>query len=210
MQILFKDYVRCVDQLMMLRAVIQLATDITFDFEGDRAYGRRGAALTFELIEKVKWHGESTLHCLKACLMDSAAVRVIEQQAEASRSGLPRDAFYKSSYAEFLDKPEEILVIGGIPHATEVVDLQEPETETYSIEVMPYVEVAGFGGELGVFSARRRTSTRVLKLDEEHTRARLAHEQLPSVDDLVRRWTNISSNDTVVESSAASTSGSSL
>ncbi|KAG9523936.1 hypothetical protein KCV07_g2281, partial [Aureobasidium melanogenum] len=86
MQILFKDYVRCVDQLMMLRAVIQLATDITFDFEGDRAYGRRGAALTFELIEKVKWHGESTLHCLKACLMDSAAVRVIEQPAEASRS----------------------------------------------------------------------------------------------------------------------------
>lgn len=77
MQMLYNDYRLCLEQLSTLRAAIEVTSQISFCSEGDRVYGCKDAALTFELIKKVKRHGKITLKCLQACLMDSVALRKI-------------------------------------------------------------------------------------------------------------------------------------
>ena len=193
MQMLYHDYGRCLEQLSMLQAAIGVTSQISFRSEADRVYGCRDAALTFELIDQVKWHGENTVDCLKACLMNSVALRKIEQKAKASRQDLPRDSFYKASYAEFLIRPEETEVVGGIPRDKRggTPPVLTFDTELSELHIDPHVDVAGFGAHFECFSARRSTSRR------------LVHE-LPSVEDLVRRWTSIPSNDADVELGATS------
>ncbi|KAH0370744.1 hypothetical protein KCU65_g2289, partial [Aureobasidium melanogenum] len=206
MQMLYHDYGQCLEQLSTLRAAIEVTSQISFRSEGDRVHGCRDAALTFELIDKVKWHGENTLDCVKACLMNSVAVHTIEQQAKASRQALSRDAFYKASYAEFLSRPEETRVVDGIPRSRSSV---APAVLEFDIRKhRSLLQLTSSGAKQMGFTGQVSESEDSERVDRS-TGPSIIYA-LPSVDDLVHRWTNIRGNNTSVESGAASFSNGQL
>lgn len=173
MQMLYNDYKRCLEQLSTLRTTIESTSQTSFRIEGDRAYSSRDVVSMCELIDTVRGHGESTINCLKGCLIDSVASRKIKQQAKTIRQASRGSRGWKmNSTASMLHDPDTML---------------RDDLRAKFRGISP--------GSPGC--------------DEKVTDTQFTHD-LPSVDDLVRRWTNISSNDTVVESSAASTSDSSL
>ncbi|KAH0014952.1 hypothetical protein KCU78_g8429, partial [Aureobasidium melanogenum] len=164
-------------------------------------YGCRDAALTFELIKKVKRHGKITLKYLQACLMDSVALRKIEQQAKASHLGYPRDHLYEASYADYLIEPEETRVICGIPrhksgHAPVALEL---ETRPSRLRIQALEDGQYASAAVGMLGSQDT------KWVERPTTPPVAYA-VPSVDDLVRHWTTIRSNDVNIDSGAASSS----
>jgi hypothetical protein len=205
MQMLKMDYERCLKQLSTLRAAIEVTLEITFNPDTGLAYGNRDEATTLELGNVLKWHGQNTLDCFYTHLMDSAALREIRQRAKACLKVHARTQDVRpESYAEYLYRydHELVLVRDGIP--TPVV-----HGSYRSMPPIPRAPPARTSKYVPGSAIDPSFEMPVLRDDAIVSESRsTSHvfEDLPSVDDLVRRWTNIHTNDTNVEPGAEASS----
>lgn len=109
---------------------------------------------------------------------------------------------YEASYADYLVEPEETRVICGIPrHKSSLAPVAlELETGLSGLRTQP--------GMYAYATVNAEWSKNPKRVDRP-TSPPVAYA-VPSVDDLVRRWTNIRNNDASVEPEAASSSNGQL
>jgi hypothetical protein len=224
MQMLKMDYERCLKQLSTLQAAIEVTLEITFNPETGLAYGNRDEATTLELINVLKWHGQNTLDCFYTHLMDSAALREIRQRAKTCLKVHARTQDVRpESYAEYLYRydPELVLVRDGIP--TPVVHgsyrsmppiPRAPPARMSMAQAMraapaitwmpqgmrtPPARMSKYVPGSAIDPSVEMPVVRDDAIVSESRSTSHVFEDLPSVDDLVRRWTNIHTNDANVE-----------
>jgi hypothetical protein len=180
MQMLKIDYAKCLEQLSRLQAAIEVTTQITFDPNTGLAYETRDEATTLALVDILKWHGQNTIDCLYTHLMDSAALRKLKKRAKACPRTItmPHD-IQPRSYVEYLFcyDPRAVVVHDGIP------EIRAPSSPSFEQGVLPvntdFDDPAHMDGA---------------NMSETRSMGSI-YEELPSVDDLVRRWIIIHSGD---------------
>lgn len=192
MQMLKTDYERCLEQLSTLQAAIEVTTQITFDPNTGLAYENRDEAITLALVDMLKWHGQNTIDCLYTHLMDSAALRKIRKRAKACpRMDVTSHDIQPRSYVEYLScyDPRAVQVRDGVP---EIKTSSSPSLGLGLIPTDIDLEDPAHGDGADMSETRSIGSI---------------YEELPSVDDLVRRWIVIHSDDTTAEPRVNSSSG---
>lgn len=184
MQMLKIDYEKCLEQLSRLQAAVELTKQITFDPNTGLAYENRDEATTLALVDMLKWHGQNTIDCLYTHLMDSAALRKIKKRAKACpKTDMVTHDIQPRSYVEYLfcSDPRTVRVRDGIP------EIMASPPPSLGLGPLP-------------FDTRSDDPAYENGADMSEPRSMgLIYEGLPSVDDLLRRWTDIHSDDVNAE-----------
>jgi hypothetical protein len=192
MEMLKSDFEKCLEQLSTLQAALEVTMKITFDPSTGLVYEFRDEATTLALVDMLKWHGQNTIDCLYTHLMDSASLRKINKRAKACPKTVTMPHHIQPrSYVEYLYcyDPRTVRVRDGIPK------IEASPSPSLGLGILP--DDAGPDDSAHGDDAAISDS---MSMD-------LIYEELPSVDDLVRRWIIIHSDDTNAEPRVNSSSG---